>query len=189
MLPMLLPLIASVAPDLIGHFVGGNAQAVAQKAADIAMTVTGHDSPESAIQAINSSPELSLQYGKALLDNRAQLEQIAAQRAKDDADADNKADELMTQRMALLEGTASDLKGIPYLGPFMLWLRGSQRIVIGYGCAWADWVWLTGGMGTLNDMQQRMLFTASLLVFVVLFGERAVKNVAPLVIDLLGARK
>jgi hypothetical protein len=70
----------------------------------------------------------------------------------------------------------------------MLFLRGSQRIVIGYGTAWLDYEWLVGALGAPNDMQQRLLFTASLLVFVVLFGERAIKNVAPVIADILAAR-
>ena len=175
-------------PDILHLFGKDNAAGVAKQVVSIAQQVTGQGSPDAALNAIKADPNVALQFQKVLLENKVQLEQIAAQKAKDEADADNKADDLITQRMALMEGTASDLKGIPYLGAFMLFLRGSQRILISYGAAWVDWLWLSGALGVLGDMQQRLLFTASLLVFIVLFGERAVKNVAPLITDLLVAR-
>lgn len=180
--------LAQFAPDIIAHFAGANAGAVAGKVVEIAQQVTGQATPDAALKAIQADPNLALQFQKAVLDQTVQLAQIAAQRAKDDAAADNEADRILTDRVAQLEGTASDLKAVPILGPAMLFLRGSQRIVIGYGTAWLDYLWLTGGVGVLGDMQQRLLFTASLLVFVVLFGERAIKNVAPLIADIMAAR-
>lgn len=182
-------LAARFAPDILHLFGADKAADVAARVVGIAQQVTGTSTGEAAMVSINADPNFALQFQKAVLDQKVALEQIAAQRAKDEAEADNKGDELLTQRMAILEGTAADLKGIPYLGAAMLFLRGSQRIVISYGTALADWLWLSGGLGVLSDMQQRLLFSASLLVFVVLFGERAVKNVAPLVIELLGARR
>jgi hypothetical protein len=180
--------LANIVPGVLHLFGHDTAAATAQQVVDIAQTVTGSATPDLALAAIKGSPDLQLQFQKAILEQKVQLQQIDAQRAKDDADADNEADKTLTARMAAMEGTASDLKAIPYAGAVMLFLRGSQRIVIGYGTAWMDWEWLTGGV-VLGDFQQRLLFTASLLVFVVLFGERAVKNIAPLVIDLLGQRK
>lgn len=179
--------LSSIVPEalhLFGHDTAANA---AQKVVDLAQKVTGSNTADAALDAIKAGPNVALQFKQAVLDQKVKLEQIAAQRAKDDADADNQADAQLTNRMALIEGTASDLKGMPYLGPFMLFLRGSQRIVISYGTAWVDWLWMSGFL-KLGEMQQRLLFTASILVFVVLFGERAVKNVAPLIIDLLGAK-
>lgn len=180
--------LANLVPGVLHLFGHDTAANTAQKIVDIAQTVTGAATPDAALTAIKTDPGMALQFQKAVLDQKVQLQQIDAQRDKDDADEDNEADTILTARMAALEGTASDLKAIPYAGPLMLFIRGSQRIVISYGTAWVDWLWLSGGL-TLNDMQQRLLFTASLLVFVVLFGERAVKNIAPLVIDLLGAQK
>lgn len=180
--------LANIVPGVLHLFGHDTAAATAQQVVDIAQTVTGATSPDAALAAIKGSPDLQLQFQKAVLEQKVQLQQIDAQRAKDDADADNEADKLLTERMSAMEGTASDLKAVPVAGPLMLFLRGSQRIVIGYGTAWMDWDWLSGGI-ILGDMQQRLLFTASLLVFVVLFGERAVKNIAPLVISLLGQQK
>jgi len=180
--------LAKFVPGIAGWLAGPKAEAVAGKVVEMAQTVTGQATPDAALKAIQADPSLALQFQTHVLDNKVQLEQIAAQRAKDDAAADLAADQELTDRMAKLEGTASDLKGVPILGPAMLFLRGSQRIVIGYGTAWLDYLWLTGGLGSPNDMQQRLMMAASLLVFAVLFGERAIKNVAPLIEDIFRAR-
>jgi len=180
--------LANLVPGVLHLFGHDTAANTAQKIADIAQTVTGAASPDAAVAAIQRDPAMAMKLQQAVLDQKVQLQTIDAQRAKDDAAADNEADKIQTARMAAMEGTASDLKAIPIAGPIMLFVRGSQRIIISYGTAWIDYLWLSGGM-TLNDIQQRMLFTATLLVFVVLFGERAVKNIAPLVIELLGQQK
>lgn len=180
--------LANIVPGVLHLFGHDTAAATAQQVVEIAQAVTGAATPDEALASIKGSPDIQLQFQKAVLEQKVRLQEIDAQRAKDDAEADNEADKVLTERMAAMEGTASDLKAIPYAGAVMLFLRGSQRIVIGYGTAWMDWEWLTGGV-MLGDFQQRLLFTASMLVFVVLFGERAVKNIAPLVISLLGQQK
>lgn len=181
--------LANLVPGVLHLFGHDTAANTAQKIADLAQTVTGSASPDAAVAAIQKDPAMALKFQQAVLDQKVQLQTIEAQRAKDDAAADNEADRIQTERMVALEGTASDLKAIPIAGPIMLFVRGSQRIIISYGVAWLDFDWLTGGLASLNDMQQRLMLTASLLVFVVLFGERAVKNIAPLVIDLLGLKR
>jgi hypothetical protein len=188
LIPIALQLAAQFAPDLIAHLIGPNAAAVAEKVVGIAQQAAGQATPDAALKAIQADPNLALQFQKAVLDQTVQLATIAAQRAKDDAASDNEADRILTERVAQLEGTASDLKAVPILGPAMLFLRGSQRIVIGYGTAWLDYEWLVGALGPIGDMQQRLLMMASLLVFAVLFGERAIKNVAPVIVDILAAR-
>lgn len=180
--------LAEFVPGIVGLFAGPKAGAVAEKVVGIAQAVTGKASPDEALAALKANPDLVLQFQKAVLDQKVQLEQIAAQRARDEAQADLDADNAMTERMAKLEGTAADLKGIPFFGPLMLFLRGSQRIVIGYGTAYLDYEWFTGGLGTLNDAQSRLMVAASLLVFIVVFGERAVRNVAPLIEGIFRAR-
>lgn len=180
--------LAKFVPDILGLFAGPKAEAVAGKVVDIAQAVTGQASPDAALKAIQSNPQLALKFKQAVLDQQVELARIAAQREKDAAEADNEADRVLTERIAQLEGTAQEWKGVPIVGPAMLFLRGAQRIVIGYGVAWVDYLWLTGGLGTLNTMQERALFTATLLVFTVMFGERAIRNVAPLVAQILEAR-
>lgn len=180
--------LAKFVPDILGLFAGPKAADVAQKVVNLAQAVTGQASPDAALRAISGDPQTALKFKQAVLANRVELEQIAAQREKDAAEADNAADALLTARIAQLEGTAQEWKGVPIVGPAMLFLRGAQRIVIGYGVSWLDYLWLTGGLGTLNTMQERALFTATLLVFVVMFGERAIRNVSPLVAQILDAR-
>lgn len=181
--------LAKHVPDILNLFGKPNAAEAAEKVVGIAQAITGTGSADDAVRAIAQSPELALQLQKEVMAHKERLEEIAARREAADAEADNRADELLTQRIALLEGTASDLKALPYLGSFMLLLRGMQRLIISYGTAYADWIWLTGGFGEIGELQQRLLFSASMLVFVVLFGERAIKNVAPLVIELMNTKK
>ena len=185
----LIPAILAAVPEITHLFIGGDVSkgAVADEVCKIAKVITGKATSDDAMSAINADPNLALQFRKSVMDQKVQLEQIAAQRAKEDAQADLDADKALTDRIAELEGTASDLKNIPVLGPIMLFLRGAQRIVIGYGTAFVDYLWLTGAM-QLGEMQSRLLMTASILVFVVLFGERAIKNVAPLIRDIFEAR-
>lgn len=181
--------LAQFVPSILGLFAGPKAAEVSQKVVDIAQAVTGKGTPDAALEALKADPNLVLQFQKSILEQKVELEKIAAQRAKDDAEADNTADALLTERMNKQEGTAEDLKGIPIIGPIMLFLRGSQRIVISYGTAYLDWEWLTGAIKVpAGGMEERMFFTASLLVFAVLFGERAIKNVAPLIADIFAAR-
>jgi len=181
-------LLSNVVPEvlhLLGHDTAAN---TAQKVVDMAKVVTGKQSPDEAVAAIQADPNLALQLQKAIIDEKVRLADIDAKAKADAAAADNEADSQLTKRMNDYEGTASDLKSLPVLGPIMLFMRGMQRLVISYGTTYLDYLWLTGGLGALPDLQQRLLFTASLLVFVVLFGERAIQNVAPLLTDLLAAR-
>ena len=187
------PITAGVAllkfvPDILHLFGKDNQAKVAEKVVGIAQAVTGEADPGKAVAAIQADPAKVLEFQRMVQESKVKLEEIAAQRAKDEAEADNRADELLTQRMATLEGTAVDLKGIPYLGPLMLFLRGSQRIVIGYGTVYIDGLWLLG-LITPTDPQVHLLTIASLLVFSVIFGERAIKNAAPLVAEMIRAWK
>lgn len=176
--------LANLVPTVLHLFGHDTAANTAQNIVNIAQAATGAATPEAALQAIKTSPGAAAQFNQAIVAEKVRLADIDARRAAADAAADNEADKLLTDRMSALDGTASDLKAIPYAGPVMLFVRGSQRIIISYGTAWLDYLYLTGAM-PLNDIQSRMIFTATMLVFIVLFGERAVKNVAPLVIDLL----
>jgi len=94
----------------------------------------------------------------------------------------------LTDRIAKLEGTAGDLKGIPVIGTLVLFARGTQRPVWGFSTLWMDWQWFSSAWGTLSDQQQQALIIINFLVLGFLFGERAVKNLSPLIMQLL-ARK
>lgn len=104
------------------------------------------------------------------------------------AKAENDAAELLNQRIAEHEGTASDLKAIPFFGPLMIFLRGLQRPVWGFATLYMDFLWFAEWT-TLTGKQESALMIINVLVLGFLFGERAIKNVMPLVIKLFEAKK
>lgn len=118
------------------------------------------------------------------------MEQIAAQKEKDDAAADLEATRALTDRIAQLEGTAADLKAVPILGQAMLFARGAQRPIIGYAVMWLDYQVFSGTykVGLSGEMLSNLFFLINVLVLAFLFGERAVKNLAPLITDMMNAR-
>lgn len=121
--------------------------------------------------------QVQLDLGRLALerDKQAGLAQIEAQKA-------------LTEQISALEGTASDLKAVPILGPIMLFLRGAQRPVWGFATLWLDYEWFSGGFNTLTDRQELALYAINLLVLIFLFGERAVMNVVPVLQQLLGKK-
>jgi hypothetical protein len=85
------------------------------------------------------------------------------------------------QRIKDMEGTANDLKSIPVIGPLVIFLRGCQRPVWGYATLYMDFMVFSGRWKELSEMQESALWIINLLVLGFLFGERAIKNVMPLV--------
>lgn len=78
------------------------------------------------------------------------------------------------------EGTAKDLKDIKFFGPLMLFLRGSQRIIWGYGTLWIDFQIISGSWDIADDPQLKFIAIAlTVIVGATLFGERAIQNVMP----------
>jgi len=92
------------------------------------------------------------------------------------------------RRIAEMEGTAKDLKSIPFLGAFILFLRGVQRPAWGFATMYMDAMWFSGKWGALTQTQESALWLINLLVLIFLFGERAFKNVAPLLENMIKAR-
>lgn len=101
--------------------------------------------------------------------------------------AANVAEEVLTSRIAQLEGTASDLKCVPFVGPLVLFLRGLQRPLWGYATLFMDYMWFSEWT-TLTSKQESALMAINILVLGFLFGERAIKNVMPLVTKLFEAK-
>lgn len=93
----------------------------------------------------------------------------------------NEAQAEFNRRIAELEGTAKDLKTIPLLGPLMLFLRGCQRPVWGYSTLYINFKVFSGGWDGLTETQESALWIINFLVLAFLFGERAMKNVTPLI--------
>lgn len=94
------------------------------------------------------------------------------------------------QRIMDMEGTASDLKAIPIIGPIIIFLRGMQRMLWGFGVLFMDFMVFSGEWKILPESRQDACFLlVNILVLSFLFGERAMQNVAPLIERLMAARK
>ncbi|MDR5661011.1 hypothetical protein [Burkholderia cenocepacia] len=87
----LLPIamaLAQFAPLIAGWLGGSKAEDVATKVVGIAQTVTGQSAPDAALAAIQADPNLAMSFQKEVLDNQAQLAQIAADLSKAELAAD-----------------------------------------------------------------------------------------------------
>lgn len=110
-------------------------------------------------------------------------------REKDFLRLGNEADAEFNRRIRDLEGTAADLKAIPFVGPVLIFARGAQRPVWGFATLFLDYQVLSGAWNIMADTQLKALIMAiNLLVLGFLFGERAVKNVAPLLGEYFGRK-
>lgn len=130
-------------------------------------------------------PELSPQQR---LEAQMKIDEIEAEKRQQLQAAIAESERMITERVTLLEGSAQDLRAIPIIGPIVLFLRGLQRPLWGYGTMYADAMWFMGRW-PMNDQQQSALWVINFLVLGFLFGERAVQNVAPLLTDLLARKK
>lgn len=99
------------------------------------------------------------------------------------------AERRVTERISLLEGTATDLRSVPVIGPVMLFMRGAQRPVWGFAVLYADMMWFSGRWGVMTTQQESALWVINLLVLGFIFGERAVANLAPVISDMMSRRK
>jgi len=97
----------------------------------------------------------------------------------------NDAAKQLDARIAEHEGTASDLKAIPILGPIILFLRGMQRPLWGFATLWMDQKWFFGNY-EFDEQQNTGLIVINLLVLGFLFGERTIQNLSPLIIKVFG---
>lgn len=94
----------------------------------------------------------------------------------------------LDKRIAEQEGTAQDLKSIPILGHIVLFARGSQRPIWGFATLWMDAQWFFGNY-SFTDRQETALIVINTLVLGFLFGERAVQNLTPMIVQVFGKGK
>lgn len=88
-----------------------------------------------------------------------------------------------------MEGTASDLKQFGVIGKILVLLRGLQRPVIGYGIGVVDYQVFTGIIVLPADqMIQSTFYAVNIVVLISLFGERAVRNVLPMLTTYLNVK-
>lgn len=116
------------------------------------------------------------------------FESLELERQRQTDAAISQATQDLTARIAQLEGTASDLKALPIVGRIVLFARGAQRPVWGFATLWMDYQWFASNWGTLTETQETALVVINCLVLGFLFGERAVKNLMPLILKVLGPK-
>lgn len=124
---------------------------------------------------------------KAAMELELQRMAFEKQKQADSMMAD--AERRVTERISLLEGTATDLRSIPFIGPIMLFMRGAQRPVWGFAVLYSDMMWFSGRWGVMTTQQESALWVINLLVLGFVFGERAVANLAPVISDIMSRRK
>jgi hypothetical protein len=75
LIPIALSLAGQFAPAIIKYFTNSDtAAAVAGQVVDIAKTVTGTDTPEAAVAALQADPALAMQFQTAVMANETDLE-------------------------------------------------------------------------------------------------------------------
>ena len=120
---------------------------------------------------------------------KLELERLAFEKQKQADAMLADAERQVTERISLLEGTATDLRAVPIIGPLMLFARGIQRPVWGFAVLYADMMWFSGKWGQMSTQQESALWVINLLVLGFLFGERAVANLAPVISEVMASRK
>lgn len=117
------------------------------------------------------------------------LERLAFEKQKQADQVATDAEARLTERASLLEGTATDLRAVPIIGPILLLLRGVQRPVWGFAALYMDIMWFSGSWHSLSAQQESALYVVNLLVLGFLFGERAVANLAPVIAEMMSRRQ
>ncbi|MFC1567333.1 hypothetical protein ACFL3R_00665 [Thermodesulfobacteriota bacterium] len=100
-------------------------------------------------------------------------------------DLANQADAEFNARIKEMEGTAGDLKSVPVIGAVVIFLRGLQRPMWGFATLYLDYMSFSSSW-KLTEKQDGILLAINFLVLGFLFGERAVKNVMPLISAYFG---
>lgn len=145
------------------------------------------------VQPEKMPPELRVEALRERNRHEADMRDAAIRGKRLEFTADRQASTHATERAAQLEGTTRDLLALPVVGRLVIFLRGMQRPVWGFGTLWGDFMVFSGrwnvalqtdGNWTPEGMA---LILINLLVLGFLFGERAVKNLLPLVTRFLEA--
>lgn len=127
-------------------------------------------------------PSMSEQE-KANLSHAIQLaadkKEIELRKLANDQDAE------FNKRIKDMEGTTKDLQSIPILGPMIIFARGAQRPVWGFATLYMDYMVFSGQWSGLTEQNESALWVINLLVLGFLFGERAVKNVGPIITQMI----
>lgn len=100
--------------------------------------------------------------------------------------ATNHMEAEFNQRIKDMEGTAKDLLALPYVGRFIIFMRGTLRPVW-CACTMVLMFMIYSGQWQIIEGSQvaTVFLINNIIVVVFLFGERAFKNVSPLIERLL----
>ncbi|MBA7688214.1 hypothetical protein ES703_96693 [subsurface metagenome] len=102
----------------------------------------------------------------------------------------NEADEVFNRRIRDMEGTAADLKTVPIIGHVIIFARGCQRPAFGIFTLIMDYQVMSGAWELELQSPKGIAFVViNILVLTFLFGERAIKNVMPLILNFFFAKK
>ncbi len=129
--------------------------------------------PPSMTDAEKSAMELAIR-------KTAHKQELSMMEVTNDAEAE------FNSRIKDMEGTAHDLMKIPYVGALIIFMRGSLRPVW-CGATMVLMFMVYSGKWTVEDGSQvaTVFLVNTIIVMVFLFGERAFRNVAPLIERLL----
>ncbi len=116
-------------------------------------------------------------------------ENIELQRAKQFSDAQNESEKALNERIDMYEGSASDLKAVPYLGAILLALRGAQRPAWGFATLYLDYGVFSGMWKLTDPVVANSFWIVNFLVLGFLFGERTVTNILPFITNLIQVTK
>lgn len=152
--------------DKISKFIGGNIGQFAKDAASIV---------DRFVQTKDEKSEI-----KRALIELAHKQEMEVQEKIFEAEHE------FNERIKDMEGTAKDLNQSGWAGKFVLFLRGAQRPLWGYAVIYMDFMIFSGrwAIPEENPQLQNAFWIINFLVLGFLFGERAVKNVGPLVAQM-----
>jgi len=87
----------------------------------------------------------------------------------------------LNDRISSQEGTAKDLLALPVVGRIIIFARGCQRPMWGYAVLYIDYKILSGSWLIPDGTSEQLVLIINYLVLGFLFGERAVRNIGPII--------
>lgn len=162
-------LVGGLAKTVLGVATGGLSTSIL----GIVESVVGNDLP----------PEKKAEL-KSKIESETTKREANAHKAANDAERN------LTNRISLLEGTAKELMALPVVGRVVIFARGIQRPAWGFGVGYLDlMVFSSKWPIEPNSMQDTAFLIINFLVLGFLFGERAIKNLGPLIAQIMASRK
>ena len=123
-----------------------------------------------------------------LAEIQADADRREMQRERDAMEWANQQDAEFFKFTKDMEGTAADLKGVPVLGPIVIFMRGMFRPIFAYFTMYLDFMWFTTDTSHWTEQQNTAMIVINIIVLVFFFGERTVKNLLPLIGQVFGAK-